>query len=86
MDSIPAFHEIVVVSQWAFLVWWLVFLGVHLVTCGYNMAYALFYWCLDNIEIRRYLVFYHVGMPPDYYGIIGGKFNMAAKTCIYTMG
>ncbi|ETM33111.1 hypothetical protein L914_19613, partial [Phytophthora nicotianae] len=34
------------------------------------MAYALFYWWLNDTEIRQYLVFYHVGMPPEYYDII----------------
>ncbi|KAF1791635.1 hypothetical protein GQ600_25530 [Phytophthora cactorum] len=53
-----------------FTIWWFVFLGVHLATCGYNLAYALFYWWLNDTEIRQYLVFYHVGMPPDYYDII----------------
>ncbi|ETL79853.1 hypothetical protein L917_19576 [Phytophthora nicotianae] len=34
------------------------------------MAYALFYWWLNDTQIWPYLVFYRVGMPPEYYDII----------------
>ncbi|GMF60537.1 unnamed protein product [Phytophthora fragariaefolia] len=59
------------VSRRTFICWWFVFLGVHLVTCCYNGAYAFFYWTFNTTETSWYLAFYHVGMPPDYYGIIG---------------
>eukprot|EP00644_Phytophthora_capsici_P011810 jgi/Phyca11/106182/e_gw1.12.401.1 len=58
------------VPWWAYTMWWFIFLGVHGATCGYNMAYAFFYWWLNDTTIRVYLVFYHLGMPPPYYGII----------------
>ncbi|KAG7376229.1 Centrosomal protein of 41 kDa [Phytophthora pseudosyringae] len=63
-------REFVVVSSWMFALWWLIFIGVHLVTCGYNALYALFYWELGQTILCRYLVFYQIGMPPDHYGTI----------------
>ncbi|POM64314.1 Hypothetical protein PHPALM_20176 [Phytophthora palmivora] len=60
-------QDVVMVPGWAFTMWWLVFLAVHLATCGYNMGYAFFYWWLGSTRISQYLVFYRVGMPPDYY-------------------
>ncbi|ETP30855.1 hypothetical protein F442_20205 [Phytophthora nicotianae P10297] len=63
-------QEVVLVPWWYFTIWWFVFLGIHLATCGYNMAYALFYWWLNDTQIWPYLVFYRVGMPPEYYDII----------------
>ncbi|KAK1944482.1 hypothetical protein P3T76_004394 [Phytophthora citrophthora] len=70
MSSIPSSDGVVMVPWWAFMLWWFVFLAVHVATSGYNMAYAFFYWWLNDTTIRVYLVFYHVGMSPTYYGII----------------
>ncbi|OWZ00523.1 hypothetical protein PHMEG_00028264 [Phytophthora megakarya] len=88
MSSEIASQDVVVVPWWAFTIWWFVFLAVHLITCSYNMAYAIFYWWLDDTTIAQYLVFYRVGLQPNYYGVVATVYlivSLIHVVCILLM-
>ncbi|GMF31042.1 unnamed protein product [Phytophthora lilii] len=47
--------QFVDISPRIFAVWWVVLLGVHCVTCGYNPAFALIYYELKDTYLYRSL-------------------------------
>ncbi|ETP49041.1 hypothetical protein F442_05337 [Phytophthora nicotianae P10297] len=82
------YHEIVVVSEGIFAVWWVLFLGVHLITCGYNAAYALLYSELGSTSLSQNLESFHVGMSSSNYGVITAVHAVMASIhgiCILSM-
>lgn len=59
--------EVVRLSSWAFTLWWLFILGVHVVTCVYNALYSYVYWKLGTLFINLYLESFQIGMPSPYH-------------------
>ncbi|EGZ19324.1 hypothetical protein PHYSODRAFT_312600 [Phytophthora sojae] len=59
-----------VVSPWAFALWWFLFLALHTLTLGYNAAFAFFYFNLRGTMLNNYLEFFWIGMPSAYHPTI----------------
>ncbi|EGZ19180.1 hypothetical protein PHYSODRAFT_493573 [Phytophthora sojae] len=57
-------------SPWAFALWWMVLFVVHVITGGYNAAYAMFYWELQNTYLYLCLDYSGIGMPADAHSTI----------------
>lgn len=47
--------DVVKLSYWGFALWWLIILGVHVVTSVYNALYAYCYWKLKDASLLVYL-------------------------------
>ncbi|EGZ12379.1 hypothetical protein PHYSODRAFT_336805 [Phytophthora sojae] len=62
--------DVVKLSYWGFALWWLIILGVHVVTSVYNALYAYCYWKLKDASLLVYLEFYHIGLPQEYHSTI----------------
>ncbi|KAG6964987.1 hypothetical protein JG688_00007441 [Phytophthora aleatoria] len=62
--------EVVKLSYWIFAVWWVVILGVHVVTCVYTALYAYSYWKLQDTFLNLYLESLEIGMPSPYHHTI----------------
>ncbi|POM68450.1 Hypothetical protein PHPALM_15392, partial [Phytophthora palmivora] len=45
-----------------FALWWVILLGIHLITCGYNAIFALFYFELKDTYLYRCLEYSGIGM------------------------
>ncbi|GMF65289.1 unnamed protein product [Phytophthora lilii] len=52
-------------SLWSFGLWWVLLFAVHLVTCGYNAAYAMAYWQLQDTYLYLCLEYSGIGMPAE---------------------
>lgn len=63
-------QEFMVVSPWAFALWWFLFLALHTLTLGYNAAFAFFYFNLRGTMLNNYLEFFWIGMPSAYHPTI----------------
>jgi hypothetical protein len=57
-------------SYWAFVVWWLLILAMHVVSSVYNGLYAYTYWHLNGTYLYTCLAFYGIGMPLPYHKAI----------------
>ncbi|KAG7383071.1 Centrosomal protein of 41 kDa [Phytophthora pseudosyringae] len=62
--------EEVKLSNGVFAVWWVVLLGVHVLTCVYTALYAYSYWALQDQVLNVYLESYEIGMPSPYHRTI----------------
>ncbi|KAG2963330.1 hypothetical protein PC118_g20954 [Phytophthora cactorum] len=49
-------------APWSYAWWWFILLAVHLVTGGYNAAFALFYYELEDTYLYRTLEYSGIGM------------------------
>ncbi|KAG3107190.1 hypothetical protein PI125_g12955 [Phytophthora idaei] len=49
-------------TPWSYAWWWFILLAVHLVTGGYNAAFALFYYELEDTYLYRTLEYSGIGM------------------------
>ncbi|ETL79963.1 hypothetical protein L917_19489 [Phytophthora nicotianae] len=49
-------------SPWSYAWWWFILLAVHLITGGYNAAFALFYYELKDTYLYRTLEYSRIGM------------------------
>jgi hypothetical protein len=58
-------------SPWNFALWWFLLLSVHLVACGYNAAFALFYFELGGTYLYRCLEYSGIGMLAKDHLVIG---------------
>ncbi|KAG3244602.1 hypothetical protein PI124_g10629 [Phytophthora idaei] len=57
-------------SRWGFAIWWTVLLVVHLLTGGYNAAFALFYHELRHTYLYMCLDYSGIGMPAENHEVI----------------
>ncbi|KAF1783203.1 hypothetical protein PC129_g8648 [Phytophthora cactorum] len=57
-------------SWWGFAIWWTVLLVVHLLTGGYNAAFALFYHELRHTYLYMCLDYSGIGMPAENHEVI----------------
>ncbi|EGZ19087.1 hypothetical protein PHYSODRAFT_297756 [Phytophthora sojae] len=57
-------------SRLSFAIWWSVLLAVHLVICGYNASFALFYRELQNTYLYACLDYSGIGMPAEDHQVI----------------
>ncbi|KAF1790325.1 hypothetical protein GQ600_2416 [Phytophthora cactorum] len=55
---------------WGFAIWWTVLLVVHLLTGGYNAAFALFYHELRHTYLYMCLDYSGIGMPAENHEVI----------------
>ncbi|KAE9357027.1 hypothetical protein PR003_g2004 [Phytophthora rubi] len=67
-DASP--QEIMMVSSWAFVLWWFVFLVLHILTFGYYAAFAYIYFNLRDTMLNGSLEFFGIGMPSTYHPTI----------------
>lgn len=70
--------EYMLLSRWAFALWWLALLVVHALAAGYNTAYALFYLELDGTYLNIVLEFMSLGMPAPYHHRIAAAYAVMA--------
>lgn len=49
-------------STWGLALWWLIILAVHLITFGYNTAYAMFYYALKDTYMYMTFGYFGIGM------------------------
>lgn len=78
----------VVLSFGYFTLWWLLLLGVHLVTSAYTALYAYAYWDLKNTFLNTYLEPFQIGMPAPYHleiAIIHGTVSAIHLSCALLM-
>ncbi|OWZ17688.1 hypothetical protein PHMEG_0008329 [Phytophthora megakarya] len=61
--ALPSATDYVYLSLYPFIFWWLIILGVHLLTCVYNLGFAKFYWDFDASWLSYSLETYNIGMP-----------------------
>ncbi|KAG7383635.1 Centrosomal protein of 41 kDa [Phytophthora pseudosyringae] len=57
-------------SRWSFAIWWTLLLVLHLVTGGYNAAFALFYHELQHTYLYLCLDYSGIGMPAENHQVI----------------
>ncbi|KAG4240191.1 hypothetical protein PC116_g11841 [Phytophthora cactorum] len=57
-------------GPWSFALWWLIILAVHLVTFGYNTAYAMFYYELQKTYMYMTFEYFGIGMTAEYHHVI----------------
>ncbi|KUF87183.1 hypothetical protein AM587_10011240 [Phytophthora nicotianae] len=62
--------EVVKLSYWVFAAWWLIILGIHIVTGVYTALYAYCYYVLKDTYLNSYLDSYQIGMPQPYHRTI----------------
>ncbi|ETP55066.1 hypothetical protein F442_00352 [Phytophthora nicotianae P10297] len=62
--------EVVKLSYWVFVAWWLIILGIHIVTGVYTALYAYCYYVLKDTYLNSYLDSYQIGMPQPYHRTI----------------
>ncbi|KAG2780665.1 hypothetical protein PC129_g9857 [Phytophthora cactorum] len=80
--------EVVKLSYWGFLVWWIIILGVHVVTCVYTALYSYSYWMLQDTYLNGYLEMFEIGMPPPYHrtiAIVLATMSALHAVCILLM-
>lgn len=77
-----------VLPRWAFALWWLLLLAMHVVVAAYNAAYALFYLELNGTYLNIVLEFFSLGMPSLYHRRIAFAYSTMAALhglCILLM-
>lgn len=67
-----------VLPRWAFALWWLLLLAMHIVVATYNAAYALFYLELNGTYLNTVLEFFSLGMPAPYHHRIAVAYSIMA--------
>lgn len=68
----------VVLSQWAFALWWLALLSLHAGLAAYNALYALFYRSLEGTYLNTSLEFMSLGMPIPFHSKIVLAYSVIA--------
>ncbi|KAG1688466.1 hypothetical protein DVH05_003668 [Phytophthora capsici] len=61
MPSTPSL-QYVDLTPWNFALWWGILLAVHLLACGYNAAFTVFYYELEDTYLYRCLEYSGIGM------------------------
>ncbi|KAE8980149.1 hypothetical protein PR003_g25074 [Phytophthora rubi] len=80
--------EVVRLPFWAFTLWWIFILAVHVVTCVYNALYAYCYMKLSTLFINLYLTSFQIGMPAPYHhriAIVHAIMSALHAVCIVLM-
>ncbi|KAG7383072.1 Centrosomal protein of 41 kDa [Phytophthora pseudosyringae] len=80
--------QVIHLSSWCFLVWWVLILAVHVVTCVFNGFYAYGYWNLHGTYLNVCLEFYHIGMPAQSHAAIAAVHGLVSAVhglCILLM-
>ncbi|KAG6964993.1 hypothetical protein JG688_00007439, partial [Phytophthora aleatoria] len=75
-------------SYWTFVAWWLIILGIHVVTGVYTALYAYCYWVLKDTYLNYNLEAYQIGMPPPYHktiSIVHASMSSLHGVCILLM-
>ncbi|KAL3660551.1 hypothetical protein V7S43_014306 [Phytophthora oleae] len=67
-------------TPWNFALWWGILLTVHLLACGYNAAFAVFYYELKDTYLYRCLEYSGIGMPAEGHPIIAHVNALMAAT------
>eukprot|EP00644_Phytophthora_capsici_P014670 jgi/Phyca11/128781/e_gw1.78.75.1 len=64
MPSTPSL-QYVDLTPWNFALWWGILLAVHLLACGYNAAFTVFYYELKDTYLYRCLEYSGIGMSAE---------------------
>lgn len=62
--------EVVQLSYWAFAIWWVIILSVHITAGGYAALYAYSYVKLQDTSLNFYFESFQIGMPPPHHRTI----------------